>query len=222
MPAPRRSFLAAFGRRPRLIAAAAVAIVVFFLIPAEFRPATRALIAWNVGAWGFLATIVEMAFSTKGDARAHAWAEDEGQAAVMAVTVIAAIAALAAIVWELGPVKDMAGWAKAGHLALVAGTIISAWGFMHTMFALHYAGSFYRRARDGGGVRGGLKFPDCDDPGWSEFFYQAFVVGCAFATADVNVTSREMRQIVLAQGVIAFAFNTVILALTINIGAGLL
>ena len=220
MPTPR-SYLAAFRHRPRLIAAAAVAIVVYILTPAEFRAATRALIAWNVGAWGFLATIFQMMFSTKGDARSHAWAEDEGQAALMAVTVFAAIAALAAIVWELGPVKDMTGWPKAGHLTLVAGTVMSAWGFMHTMFALHYAGSYYRNARDGG-IHAGLKFPDCDEPGWSEFLYQAFVVGCAFATADVNVTSREMRQIVLAQGVIAFAFNTVILALTINIGAGLL
>jgi len=103
---------------------------------------------------------------------------------------------------------------------LVGGTVFSAWAFTHIMFALHYAGSYFRRAHSGG-IRGGLKFPDCDEPGWSEFVYQAFVVGCAFATADVNATSREMRQIVIAQGVIAFVFNTVILALTINIGASI-
>ena len=217
---PSRLFLAALRHRPRLLAAAAAATVVYFLTPAEFRVATRALIAWNVGAWGFLAAIYQMMYATQGDARSQARAEDEGQVALMTVTVLAAIAALAAIVWELGPVKDMSGGPKAAHLALVAGTVFSACGFMHTMFALHYAGGFYMKAQ-GGGVRGGLKFPECDQPGWSEFVYQAFVVGCAFATADVNVTSREMRMIVLAQGIIAFVFNTVILALTINIGAGL-
>jgi uncharacterized membrane protein len=216
---PLRSYLSTFRRRPRLLAAAAVAIIVYFLTPAELRVPTRALIAWNVGAWGFLASIAEMMWATKGDARGHAWAEDEGQWALILVAVFASLAALAAIVWELGPVKDMTGWIKAAHLVLVAATVLSAWAFMHTMFALHYAGGYYAKARDGG-LRGGLKFPDCDEPGWSEFSYQAFVVGCAFATADVNVTSRAMRRIVLAQGVIAFVFNTVILALTINIGAG--
>jgi uncharacterized membrane protein len=220
MPAAQRRFLASFRHRPRLIAAAVVAVVVYVLTPAELRIPTRALIAWNVGAWGFLAAILQMFHMTRGNARSHARAEDEGEMALMVVTVVAALAALAAIVWELGPVKDMTGWIKAAHLVLVAATVLSAWAFMHTMFALHYAGGFYRKA-SAGGIRGGLIFPDCNEPGWTEFAYQAFVVGCAFATADVNVTSREMRQIVLAQGIIAFVFNTVILALTINIGAGL-
>ena len=70
-------------------------------------------------------------------------------------------------------------------------------------------------------IRGGLKFPGEDDPGWGEFLYQAFVIGCACATADVNTTTPAMRITCLAQGVVAFFFNTIILALTINIGAGL-
>ena len=60
-----------------------------------------------------------------------------------------------------------------------------------------------------------------DDPGWGEFLYQAFVIGCACATADVNTTTPAMRITCLAQGVVAFFFNTIILALTINIGASL-
>ena len=48
-----------------------------------------------------------------------------------------------------------------------------------------------------------------------------FVIGCACATADVNTTSDAMRATCLVQGVVAFFFNTIILALTINIGASL-
>ena len=218
--APSRPFFSTLRHRPRLVVSALAAIAVYFLTPDELRLATRALIAWNVGAWGFLAATALMMASNNDDARSHAWAEDEGQAALMTTTVLAAVAALAAIFWELGPVKDMSGWPKAGHLALVTITVLSAWGFTHIMFALHYAGSYYFSSRDGG-ARGGLKFPECDDPGWTEFIYQAFVVGCAFATADVNVTSHEMRRLVIAQGIIAFVFNTAIVALTINIGASL-
>ena len=124
-----------------------------------------------------------------------------------------------AIVWELGPVKDLSGPPKAGHIALVAATILSAWAFIHVMFAIHYAGAYYA-PDDSGGTRGGLKFPGEGDPGWGDFLYQAFVIGCACATADVNTTSPGMRVTCLVQGVVAFFFNTIILALTINIGAG--
>ena len=87
------------------------------------------------------------------------------------------------------------------------------------MFALHYAGVYFKPRK--GGIRGGLEFPGDAEPGWMEFFYQAFVIGCAFATADVNVTSKRMRRICVIQGVVGFFFNTIILALTINIGADL-
>jgi uncharacterized membrane protein len=114
----------------------------------------------------------------------------------------------------------MTGLAKAGHVALVAATILSAWTFIHIMFALHYAGRYYAPGPDG--ICGGLKFPGAADPGWGEFLYQAFVIGCAFATADVNVTSTRMRRVCLIQSVVGFFFNAIILALTINISAGLI
>ena len=69
---------------------------------------------------------------------------------------------------------------------------------------------------------GGLRFRNEDAPGWGEFLDQAFVIGCAPAAADVNATSRSMRRACLAHGVVAFFFNTIILALMINIGAGLI
>jgi uncharacterized membrane protein len=206
-------------RRVRLLIATVVMLVVFFAIPGEMRPATRALIAWNAGAGCFLLLIgVMFARSGPKGARAHAALEDENQWVVLSIAVFAAGAAVAAIVWELGPVKDMAGLAKAEHIGLVAATILTAWTFIHMIFALHYAGEYYAPAP--GGARAGLRFPEEDEPSWGEFVYQAFVIGCACATADVNATSTAMRRACLAHGVVAFFFNTIILALTINIAAG--
>jgi uncharacterized membrane protein len=70
-------------------------------------------------------------------------------------------------------------------------------------------------------VRPSLRFLDEETPGWGEFIDQAFVVGCASGAADVNAISRSMRRACLAHGVAAFFFNTIILAPTIDIGAGL-
>lgn len=221
-PRGRNGLVVAMRRRVRLIAALATMAVVFFLVPpGELRTPTRALIAWNVGAWLFFALIaLMMARGSSDSIRAHAADEDENQWALLTIAIVVATAALAAIVLELGPVKDMTGLRKGAHIGLVAGTILSAWTFTHVMFALHYAGEYYAPGEDG--VRAGLRFPEEEAPGWGEFLYQAFVIGCASATADVNATSRSMRRACLAHGVVAFLFNTIILALTINIGAGLI
>jgi uncharacterized membrane protein len=77
---------------------------------------------------------------------------------VSVLAIVVVCAATAAIVWELGPVKSMDGVRKAEHLALVAATILSAWTFIHVVFALHYAGSYYA-PRENSGVRRGLQFP---------------------------------------------------------------
>ena len=98
---------------------------------------------------------------------------------------------MAAIVWELGPVKNM-GLAKAGHLALVGATVLSAWTFIQVMFAMHYAGVYFAAGK--GGTAAASSFPGSPQPGWMEFFYQAFVIGCTFASSDVNVTSTRMRR----------------------------
>ncbi len=183
----------------------------------DIREATRLLIAWNVGAWAFLIMIAHMVKDPRQAARVRP--EDENQWVLIVLGIVASLAAVAAIVWELGPVKNMAGWEKAGHLALVAATVLSAWTFLQVMFALHYAGVYFRRHK--GVVHGGLTFPGCDQPDWMEFFYQAFTLGCTFASSDVNVTSTRMRGIVVIQGVACFFFNAIILALTINVAANL-
>jgi uncharacterized membrane protein len=196
-----------------------VAAYILLHLGVEIREATRLLIAWNIGAWAFLVLIWHMVTNPKREASVWARPEDEGQWALVVLGVVASLAATAAIVWELGPVKNMAGWEKTGHLALVAATVLSAWTFLQVMFALHYAGVYFKRHK--GVLAGGLQFPGDATPGWTEFFYQAFVIGCTFASSDVNVTSTRMRRIVVLQGVACFFFNAIILALTINVAANL-
>ena len=43
-----------------------------------------------------------------------------------------------------------------------------------------------------------------------------------FQVSDVQITSRKLRRLATAHGLLGFLFNTVILALSVNIGAGLL
>jgi len=50
----------------------------------------------------------------------------------------------------------------------------------------------------------------------------AFVIGCAAQTGDINTVSHPMRRMTLIHGIVSFAFNTALLALMVNVGAGLL
>jgi uncharacterized membrane protein len=213
--------LATFAHRPRLLLGAVLMVAAYIplRLGADIREATRLLVAWNVGAWAFLIMIALMVRDPTRDARVQSRPEDENQWVLVVLGVVAALAAIAAIVWELGPVKDMSGWSKAGHLALVGLTVLSAWTFLQVMFGLHYAGVYFKPRK--GGIHGGLEFPGTPQPGWMEFFYQAFVIGSTFASSDVNVTSKRMRWIVAIQGVVGFFFNAIILALTINVTANL-
>lgn len=214
-------FLVTLAHRPRLLAGAFIMVAtygVLLVAPVTMRESTRLLVAWNAGTWVYLVLIAVMMRRPGADPRVEARPEDENQWVLLLLGVVAACAALAAIVWDLGPVKSLDGLARAGRLALVLASIFSAWTFIQVMFAIHYAGVYFAAVADG--EPGGLEFPGGRTPGWTEFVYQAFVVGCTFASSDINVTSTRMRRICVIQGVVGFFFNTIILALAINIAAG--
>jgi uncharacterized membrane protein len=68
----------------------------------------------------------------------------------------------------------------------------------------------------------GLSFPGTSQPDYLDFVYFASVIGTSAQTADVNFTNSTLRRIGMAHGMLAFFFNTILIALTINIGSGLI
>jgi len=207
--------------RPRLALATTLGCVLWFLLPTSLREATRLLIAWDVTTGLYLALVTFMiSQSDTSKIRARAAAQDEGRCAILILTIVTAVASLAAIVAELSNAKELQGVLRDEHITLAAITVFLSWTFMQTMFALHYAHEFYME-EDGKAVEG-LEFPGkLHTPDYWDFIYYSFVIGTACATADINITSSAMRKTTTLHCVIAFFFNTTILALTINIGASL-
>jgi uncharacterized membrane protein len=103
---------------------------------------------------------------------------------------------------------------------------VSAWVFIHLTFALHYAHDYFDELATELGKplveRGGLRFPGTETPDYYDFLYFSYVIGVACQTADVDITSSLMRRTALVHCVLAFFFNSAVLALTINIAAGLI
>jgi uncharacterized membrane protein len=190
------------------------------------RWVTRALIGWNVGLWLYLALVGVMITTASRDSMMRRAAlQDDGRFAILILATLAATAAFGGIFAELTIVKDSSGLLKALHISLAAATIASAWTFIHVMFALHYAHEYFSerivKGSNAAESHAALRFPGTSEPDYLDFFYFSFVIGVACATADIEIWARGMRRTALVHCVLAFFFNTAVLALTINIAAGL-
>lgn len=208
--------------RPRLVGSVCVGLAVYLVLPLldVTRFPTRALLAWNGGVALYLGLVLHMVWEADHARIAQrALTQDEGRHAVLLLSAAASLCSLAAIVAQMAVAKEHSGWLQAAHVGLAVVTLASAWSFIHTMFALHYAHDFYVRHQRG--QSGGIDFPGTPHPLYADFFYLAMVIGTSGQTADVSFTVTGMRRTALWHCVLAFAFNTTVLALTINVAAGL-
>jgi uncharacterized membrane protein len=220
--APHNRVLRQIYARPRLFIATAVAVTVGSLSPLGIAAhgVTRMLIAWNTGAVLYVvlaATMMSRSSSQK--MRYRAQLQDDGRIAVLVLACLAAIASLAAMAGELTISKELHGVPKGAHIALAVCTVLSSWAFIQVMFALHYAHDYYAAACQGRPV--GLRFPDDEHPDYGDFFYFSAIIGTSGQTADVAFVSKPMRRIGSLHCILAYLFNTTVLALVINIAASL-
>jgi uncharacterized membrane protein len=208
--------------RPRLFSSVAVGLAITLLLPQSIAQltVTRAIIGWNAAAILYLVLAIKMMFwSTHEHMRARALRQDEGNTVVLILVITAALMCIGAIVAELAVVKDLKGELRYAHIFLSGLTIVTSWAFTQTMFALHYAHDYYVCAIKG--EHGGLDFPGGQPPDYGDFLYFASVIGTSGQTADVSLSSRKMRRTGMVHCVLAFFFNTTLVALTINIASGL-
>jgi len=157
------------------------------------------------------------------ETRRRAKLEDSSRTFLFVMVVGGAVASLVAVALLLTASKTMPKAQLSGHVALSVAAVVLSWVLIHTIFALRYAHHYYagakEKARDQ--VTGGLVFPEESNPDYLDFAYFAFVIGMTCQVSDVQITRRSLRRIALWHGLIAFVFNTAILALFVNIVASL-
>ena len=208
----------------RLLLALLVACAAGFLVPPEIPITVRLAIAWDSGVLVFLLlTWWVIQRCPVNRMREAVLANDQGRNAILILVLLASVASLASIFFLLQKAKGADGLA-APQVVLAVMTIVCSWVFTHVMFALHYAHRFYRDdpSTPELNATAGLAFPGSGSPDYWDFLYFSFVIGMTSQVSDVQVTSRAMRKLVLGHGVLSFAFYTIVLALSINIVAGLI
>lgn len=222
---PTPKLLKNLDARPRLLISIVVSGLVCFLIPNWLSLPTRIIITWNSGAICFLALAWAMMNSaTPQKMLRSVQRQDESRSAILALVVTAACISLFTIGFMLKHTKNLSVTLLTLHVTLAGITVICSWLLIHTMFALHYAHSYYWEYSEtpSNNNAGCLDFPDESQPDYWDFLYFSFVIGMTCQVSDVQVRSRSMRRLALVHGILTFFFNTVILALSINIIAGLL
>jgi uncharacterized membrane protein len=128
---------------------------------------------------------------------------------------------LLAIVYMLKDGKHLGAQALTLHVSLAVLTVVCSWLLTHTMFALYYAHYYYVRSIKHPDRPPSLDFPTETQPDYWDFIYFSFVIGMTAQVADVSINSRRFRRLCTIHGIIAFFFNAVILAMNINLIAGL-
>ena len=98
--------------------------------------------------------------------------------------------------------------------SLVIATLVLAWLFSNTLYAIHYAHLAYIKP-DAGDA--GLQFPGTRQPVYWDFVYFAYTLGMTFQTSDVTITDERIRRVVTVHCFAAFVFNIGVLAFTINV-----
>lgn len=189
-------------------------------------------VRWMIGWLVYSASHLGLAWVTilsahPAEVRREVDGQDSNRIMIYLFVIAASFVSLFALVFLLRNPKETASWqALAIHFALSFSCIVCSWILVHTVFTLRYAHLYYRSAESERNGRAqhqrGLEFPNDAEPDFLDFTYFSFVIGMTFQVSDVTISSREIRRLALVHALLSFAFNTLLVALTINVVSGMI
>jgi uncharacterized membrane protein len=168
--------------------------------------------AFDLGALAFLIACIPLFNYAAPQIRQTALKNDANRLSLLLIST----AVMGVILVAVGMELSQKGRPRPFDLILVIVTLCLCWTFSNLVYALHYAHLFYSRG-EAGHDRGGLTFPDTQEPDYWDFAYFASCLGMTFQTSDVKITSGIFRRTSMFHCLGAFVFNLGVIAFTINI-----
>jgi uncharacterized membrane protein len=144
----------------------------------------------------------------------HATRLDPSRFVTDATLLAASTASLLAVGLLLVKGAAQGGNTEAAFTALSVASVVASWAVVHTVFTLRYGHLYY-------GDGPGIDFNSNEEPTYRDFAYLAFTVGMTYQVSDTNITTRAIRATALRHALLSFVFGTVIIAVMINVVAGL-
>ena len=199
----------------RVLVSFAVGIAAFAIAWLATQWQAAALIGWNVAATVFIAWIWFTVAGMDGAATAkHAAIEDLSRPTADLILILASVASLVGVGLSLLEASDTEGLAKAMIVGVASVSVILSWATVHTVFTLRYA-RLYSAAG------GGIDFNGDRAPTYTDFAYLAFTIGMTYQVSDTSIASKAIRRTALRHAYMSYLFGTVVVAMTINVVAGL-
>jgi len=180
--------------------------------------------AWQVallGGWSVVGlvftgwTISTLWTLDASDTEHVATREDSSRAVADVLLLLAETASLAAIGVGLVKASSSTGAAQGLITALAVFAVVVSWTVVHTVFALRYAGLYYRSG-------GGVDFNEDDKPDYRDFAYLALTIGMTFQVSDTDLQTKAIRRTAIRHALMSYLFGAVVVAMVINVVAGLL
>jgi uncharacterized membrane protein len=222
MPAGRARQTAEMVNRLRVSARIRVAVcaafgVAVFVVVMAFAPWQVATLGgWDVTAVAWVGWVgVTVLGKDSTETRRLATAEDGSRAAADALLISASVASLVGVGFALLKAAGAKGSGNALITAVAAATVVVSWGVIHTLFTLRYARLYYQEG-------GGIDFHDDRLADYGDFAYVAFTLGMTYQVSDTDLQSKAIRMTALRHALLSYVFGTFVIAMTINVVAGLL
>jgi uncharacterized membrane protein len=199
-----------------------VGIVVYVVVPAWLRGATRFVAAYDASALTLLYALWQIVSGCDpAKTRQRAALDDPGRNIAFLVVLAAVVVGLVSAIAILGHGPQVANPTEKWVAYLLGVVAVTAgWFLVHTVYTFRYA-HLYWYDDDEDGQPGGFTFPNTPEPADIDFAYFSFCLGTSFAVSDIIVTESEVRKEVLRHSVISFAYNSVIVGMVINVLAGI-
>ena len=206
----------------RVLISTILAVVAYiFIRKFHFNAMITSMMLWDVFALSYIITSWIVFFTSSVSHITKKARQDDGSRLFVFLIVVLACFASMFTVLMLTISKDTADVAKAIYLPVIIAGMLLSWMLVHTTFCFHYAHLYYDNDEGTEKNAAGLTFPGEQHPDYIDFAYFSFVIGMTFQVSDIEITSRTIRRQALVHGLLSFALNTFVVALTINLIAGL-
>jgi uncharacterized membrane protein len=173
---------------------------------------TAGLTAWVAAAFVFLVWTWASLWSVGAADTARMAAREDGSRTVRD---LALICISAGTLMAVALVIFRAHQNPTPRIVLGVADIAASWLVLNTVFTLRYARLYYTEPR------GGVDFNQQEEPTFPDFAYLAFTIGMCFQVSDTSLQKTAVRATALRQGLMSFVFDAVIIAVTVNVVAGL-
>jgi uncharacterized membrane protein len=203
------------GRRA-VIGAALFVVTTIVALVLGAPVSVACLLGWDASALHFLAVVwVRLPWTDAATTGHWARSEDSSRAAAEAMLLGSGIASLVAVAFTLVQAGNHGSPGRGLLTALAIASVVLSWTSVQTVYMLRYGRLYY------GDPEGGIDFSG-EPPAYEDLAYLAFTIGMCFQVSDTTLAAKPVRRLALHHALQSYVFGTVIVAVTINIVAGLI